>query len=377
MQLSPPSPAGVPRRGARLLAAALALPGLGAQADSAPDAATVAVKVLDYRERQPGADRVKVVAPAVSLVMPVGSRWSLAATALSDSISGASPAYHTSGLSALTDHRKAAELSVSRYFDDATLTVGTTYSTEADYTSRGLSLQGSLSSDDRNTTWTAGLAASSDRINPTNRVVENEHKRVHEVLAGVTQVLGEHDVVQVTAGYSRGRGYFSDPYKVFDHRPRERDHRRLLLRWNHHFAGTGDTLRSSWRWYGDNYGIRSHTLAFEYVHPLPAGWTVTPLARLYTQSAARFYLPADPSSEPFPPNPPADAEHYTQDQRMSAFGAVTVGVKVAVRIGADWLADLKVERYSQRGAWRWFGTGSTDLQPFDTRSIQVGLSRRF
>jgi Protein of unknown function (DUF3570) len=98
---------------------------------------------------------------------------------------------------------------------------------------------------------------------------------------------------------------------------------------------------------------------------------------VYTQSAARFYQPADPSSEPFPPNPPAGAEHFTQDQRLSAFGARTVGLKLARQFGADWLADVKIERYSQRGAWRWFGSGSSDLAPFDARSIQVGLSRRF
>ena len=375
MQLS--QQPGATRPGARLLAAALALPGLAVNADTAPEAATIALKVLDYRERQPGANRVKVVAPALSLVTPLGSRWSLSATAISDSISGASPAYHTSGLTTLTDHRKAADLSLSRHFDNATLTVGTTYSTEADYRSRGVSLQGSLSSDDRNTTWTAGVAASSDRINPTNRVVENEHKRVAEVLLGVTQVLTEHDIVQFNARWSRGRGYFSDPYKVFDNRPRERDHHTLQVRWNHHIEAAGGTLRSSWRWYGDTYGIRSHTLGFEYVQPLPAGWTVTPILRVYTQGAARFYQPADPSTEPFPPNPPADAEHYTQDQRMSAFGARTVGLKVARQIGADWLADVKIERYSQRGAWRLFGSGSTDLLPFDTRSIQIGLWRRF
>lgn len=372
MQLSPP-----PGRTARVLAAALALPGLAAQADSAPDSGTVAIKVLDYREHQPGADRVKVVAPALSVVAPLGSRWSLAGTALSDSISGASPAYHSSGLTTLQDHRKAADLRLSRHFDNATLTVGASTSTESDYRSRGLSLLGSLSSEDRNTTWTAGLAASSDRIDPVNRVVENERKHGTELLLGMTRVLGEGDIVQLNLGATRGRGYFSDPYKVFDQRPRRRDQHTVQLRWNHHFDGPGSTLRSSWRWYGDSFGVRSHTLGLEYVQPLAGGWTVTPLLRLYTQGAARFYLPADPSTEPFPPNPPADATEYSQDQRLSAFGARTLGLKLAWQVDADWLADVKIERYAQRGAWRLFGTGSTGLQPFDTRSIQVGLSRRF
>lgn len=361
----------------RLLAAALALPGLGVQADDPPEAATAALKLLDYRESQPGADRVKVKAPAFSLVLPLGSRWSAAGTAITDSISGASPAYHTSGLGKLKDFRRAADLSVSRYFANATLTVGGSISSEADYLSRGLSVHGSLSSADRNTTWTLGLAASSDRINPVNDIVDDERKRSTDLLAGLTQVLGTHDIVQFNVGYRRGRGYFSDPYKVFDNRPRSRDQRTLQARWNHHLEATGGTLRSSWRWYGDSYGIRAHTLGLEYVQPLPAGWTLTPLLRVHTQSAARFYVPADPSTEPFPPNPPEGAMHYTEDQRLSAFGARTLGIKLAWQVNPDWQTDIKVERYAQRGSWRLFGSGSTDLQPFDARSIQVGLSRRF
>lgn len=113
------------------------------------------------------------------------------------------------------------------------------------------------------------------------------------------------------------------------------------------------------------------------MQPAAGRWTLTPSLRLYTQSAARFYMAADPSTEPFPPNPPADAVDFSQDQRLSAFGALTVGLKLSCQLDPDWLADVKVERYSQRGAWRLFGSGSTGLQPFDTRSIQVGLSRRF
>jgi hypothetical protein len=364
--------------GARLLAAALALPGVhAAWADDAPEQATAAIKVLDYRESQPGADRVKVLAPAFSLVLPLGSHWSTAATLMTDSISGASPAYHTSGLTDLHDFRRAADLSVSRYFDHATVTLGTSVSSESDYFSRGVSAQASWSTEDRNTTWTAGLGGISDRINPGNRIVQDEHKRSTDLLLGLTQVLGTHDIVQANLGYARGRGYYSDPYKVFDKRPRERHHQTALLRWNHHFETSGGTLRSSWRWYGDTFGIRSQTLSFDYVQPLPAGWTLTPLLRLYTQGAADFYVPADPSTEPFPPNPPAGATYYSEDQRLSAFGARTLGLKVAKQIGADWLADIKVERYVQRGSWQWSGNGSTDLQPFHVRSIQVGLSRRF
>jgi hypothetical protein len=372
------TPPSLNRLGAQLLAAALTLPAVGlAQAESAPEKGLVSFKFLDYLDSQPGADRIRVRAPSLLVTTPLSGAWSLSGSLISDSISGASPAYHTSGLTHMADERHAAQAEATRYFANGTITLGGNHSSESDYVSSGLSLQGTRSSEDKNTTWSAGVGFNTDRINPTNGVVENEHKRTLDLLVGVTQVLGTHDIAQLDLGHSWGSGYFSDPYKVFDNRPRQRDHTTLLARWNHHFEATTGTLRSSWRYYDDSYGIRAHTFGFEYVQPLAGGWTVTPLLRVYTQSAARFYVNADPSTEPFPPNPPDGAAYYAEDQRLSAFGARTIGIKLAKQIGTSWMVDLKVERYQQRAAWRLFGSGSPDLQPFNARSIQVGLSHTF
>lgn len=102
-----------------------------------------------------------------------------------------------------------------------------------------------------------------------------------------------------------------------------------------------------------------------------------PLVRLYTQKSARFYVDVDPDAGPFPTNPPPDATYYLLDQRLSSFGAVTLGVKVAKQIDADWLVDVKFEQYQQRGHWALAGKGSPGLEPFNARSIQVGISRQF
>ena len=71
------------------------------------------------------------------------------------------------------------------------------------------------------------------------------------------------------------------------------------------------------------------------------------------------------------------ALYFSEDHRVSAFGAHTWGLKLAKQINADWQADVKFERYGQRAAWRWFGSGSPGLQPFNARSLLVGLSRQF
>ncbi len=360
------------------MAAALCLPGLqSAHAESAPEQGLVAFKLLDYRESQPDAPRIRVRAPSLMVMTPMGSDWSFSITGTADAISGASPAYHTSGLTTMHDERHALDLAATRYFGRGSVTLGSSFSKEHDYLSRGLSLQGSVDSEDKNTTWTLGLGASRDTIDPSNHVVVDEHKRTLDLLAGVTQVLSTHDIVQLNLAYARGRGYFSDPYKIFDNRPRAHDRRTLQLRWNHFLDGTGATLRTSYRYYADSYAIHAHTLGLEYVQPLPQGWTLTPLARLYSQNAAKFYIPADTTGSPFPPNPPEDATAFSEDQRLSAFGARTFGLKAAKSFAGGWLADIKFEQYMQRAAWKWGGGGSEGLAPFRARSLQLGLSKTF
>ena len=371
----------------RLMAAALALPMLApAVADTAPERGLVALKYLDYLDSQPGKDRIRVRAPSLQVLAPIGADWSIGGTLISDAISGASPAYHSSALGKLRDERNAGDLTLTRYLPDGNIALGLNASTEKDYLSRGVSLQGSRSSESKNTTWTAGIGFNSDAINPSNRAVRHESKKITALLAGVTQVLGARDIVQLNLTHSIGRGYFSDPYKVFDNRPRQRNQSAALLRWNHHFEGPGSTLRSSYRYYSDSFGLRAHTLGVELVQPITSlaaigsignGWTVTPSLRLYSQSAARFYVDADASTAPFPPNPPEGALYFSEDHRVSAFGAHTWGLKIAKQINADWQMDVKFERYGQRAAWRWFGNGSPGLQPFNARSLLVGLSRQF
>ena len=54
-----------------------------------------------------------------------------------------------------------------------------------------------------------------------------------------------------------------------------------------------------------------------------------------------------------------------------------MGLQIGVNIGADWLVDLKAERYEQRTGWRVIGTGSPGLDPFQATWLQVGVEKRF
>ena len=369
MQLSP-----------TLQALAAAAAGLGlaggtapVAAQSAPTETVVSFKYLDYVDSQPGFRRMSIKAPALGVAAPLGEHWSVDGSVLTDAISGASPAYYSVVESAqrIEERRNAGDVRLTRHWSQATASLGVALSSEPDYRSRVLSLGSSFQTPDRNTTFSLGLGHAEDRILPLRRGVRVEsHKRVTDVLLGVTQVLTPQDIVQVNLTHARGRGDYNDPYKLFDVRPRERTQSVLLLRWNHHFRGPEGTLRMATRQYRDSFDIRARTHTVEWVQSLPGGWSVTPLLRQHRQSAASFYAapdPADLESLRIPEGVIPGRSVLSFDQRLSAFQARTVGLRLAWRISPHWSTDLRVEQYRQRSV----------ETPFDARFTQWGLSRTF
>ena len=366
-----------------LLTAALALPGLGlvamdAHAETAPERGYVALKVLDYLDSQPGADRIRVKAPALSALVPLGDQWSMTGTLITDSISGASPAYYNAAITPMHDFRRAYDASVTRYLPQGTWSLGASHSKESDYLSRSLYGTVTRSNESKNTTWNLGGGLTRDAINPNNRVVENETKQTVDLLAGVTQVMGINDIAQINLGWSQSQGYLSDPYKVFDERPRSRTRQTVQTRWNHHTDSLGSTERLAYRYFQDSWGIRAHTFDLEHVHPLGEQWKATAALRYHSQNAARFYIESDGSAVgPFGPSIPQGAAYYALDQRLSAYGAVTYGLKLTHQWDANTAIDFKLENYEQRGSWALGTTGSANLLPFKARSLQWGLTRWF
>jgi hypothetical protein len=364
--------------------AALALPGVmmptsAAHAETAPTEGVVAIKLHAYNDWQPGLDRIKVVTPSLYLFAPIAGQWSIESTLVHDNVSGASPRWHSniSGASRMEDKRTAADVKVSRYFDRWSLGARFSTSDENDYRSNAGAIEARISSADSNTTWVIGTGLSRDTINPVNELVTNEKRRVTDVMIGVTQAWTKNDLLQFNLSHTTGRGYYSDPYKLADERPRSRNQTVALVRWNHFFEGNDTTLRTSYRYYTDTFGVRAHTVQMEWVKPFNDRFTITPSARYYTQRAARFYF--DPVYDPVigEPFPVGNPQYYSADTRLSSYGAITLGAKFEWRIDLLWSADIKYERYEQRGAWRLGGSGSPGLAPFRAQFGQIGISRRF
>jgi hypothetical protein len=363
--------------GSALLAAALALPGVQpASADSAPDQRSVSFRYLDYLDRQPGRDRVRIKAPTVHALAPLGSDWSVSGSLVSDAISGASPAYHSSALTRLRDERQAGELSLTRYLADGTVSVGAGYSTEADYVSRGLTRAGQP--DPATTATRPGMPAWPSAVMPSTR---SPARSAASASAWPTCCSGSRacwarttccawmprpaapgaTCPTRTSSSTRGRASAAAPGCCCAGTT-------TCRRWTAPCgcigapsATTGACARTRW--------------GSEWVQPWRWGLSLTPQLRLHTQSAARFYV--DAQAGPSVPLPPPDALHSSFDHRLSAFGARTWGLKLAKTLGPEWTVDVKLEHYEQRAAWRIGGRGSPGLEPFQARSWQVGLTRVF
>ncbi|NTU58691.1 MAG: DUF3570 domain-containing protein [Chlorobiaceae bacterium] len=375
-------------------------------AESAPEQGVFSMKYLNYHDSQTGdnaqtagmtRDRINVNALSFMGMVPIAGKWSVNASFIEDSITGASPAYHSSGFpsksaqqdaasGASGELRHAGDVTLTRYFSRGTIGLGGSYSQESDYISRGASLQGTLSSENRNTTYMLGVACNSDTIDLNKPAVvlskQREvpgRKKVYSGLFGVTRVLSKNDILQLNFGYVDGQGYYSDPYKDPDLRPDNRHIYTVVTRLNHHFDGPDGTARLSYRYYSDTFGVRAHTLGAEYVQPLPNGWVVTPLVRFHSQSAADFYIPAGAEELANPSNPTTpqpNTPFYSEDQRLSAFGALSYGMKISKELGRSWLADVRYEHYQQRYGWCINGHGDPGVATFNIRDFQLGLSRK-
>lgn len=373
---------------AALAGGSLAIAGSTAMAEAAPESTQIDFKTLSYQDYQGSGDRIDIDAESLRVLIPIAGQWSLSATAVHDAISGASPKYHSSSLTTIEDERDAYNATVTRYFTQGSLNLSGAYSKEQDYVSRNVSAQGTISTPSQNTSFILGLGYSKDEILPNSIFLDTKkNKNVFDLALGVTQVFSQTDIAQITYHHSRGKGYFSDQYKLYDARPDSRDSDSVLMRWNHHFVDSADTVRTSYRYYQDSNDIKSHTLDVEYVFSVGDKWQITPLLRYYTQTAANFYYgpvandpwaDADTAGAPISVIYPIYTEggYASMDQRLSAFGALTYGLKVSNQFAQNWTADIKFERYEQKGTWA-LGSGSKGLDSFGARSLQFGISHSF
>ena len=354
-----------------LTAAAMSLPAFAA---TQPAESTVSVGFSNYREADVprhlvvGGDtrRYDIDIRQFRLLTPVGRNWSLELGLSKETMSGASPWGTILGpdgkpevvMSGATiyESRTEVNLGATHYGEDSSASLTLTRSEEDDYTANAISLSGEWTFNDDLTTLSLGVSYSSDNIEPTDAIaygrVRREDRLSRSASVGVSQVIDRSSAVYAGLSVTEDEGYLSDPYKLRDVRPGERLETAVGVRYRRFFDRFDAALHLDYRYFGDDWGINSHTLHTSWYQSLGHAFQVVPNVRYYSQSEADFYRPYDDFR--LPPDTP-----QSSDFRLSAYGAFTFGLK-GVFQQPGWSLTIGADRYVANGK---YGLSSGDPHP--------------
>ena len=350
-----------------LTGSALALPGVfGAApglADTPPAASVLSYRVSSYQEDDLAQDALLIGSPErydidihqLRFSAPVGERTSMALESSYESMSGASPWYTLESVNGDTqvamsgatiyEKRRDITASVRRYYDTANLGVSLTVSDENDYRSNSIAVDGSYTLANNSTTISAGIAHSDDEITPTDALlfnrVEREQRNNTSAFLSFTQIINQFSIVQTGMSSARAGGFLSDPYKLADRRPQERNQFTWTTSWRRYFRDQRAAFHANYRLYDDDFGVRSHTLDFAVHKAVSRRLTLVPSLRMYRQTAADFFTPATDFA--------FVEDLNSSDYRLSDYDALSAGLKVNLQLG-DYTLVFSGERYTTSGS---------------------------
>ncbi len=374
MQLTrSPQDAGVRRR---IGAAALALVAAGAPASAGAETMggtpgwQLDTSMLLYNER----GQVGVVEPVARITRQFADGHRVSAQLGYDAITGASP---TGGLPSgqiQTTTTPSGNVAVtragqvptipfrdSRVVLDATWdaplartvqsSLGAHFSRETDYQSLGATATVSFELMQRLLTVTAGAGYNHDAVFPTggtragmtDSVAIVGHgwnpKNVTTGLLGLTRVMTRRWLLGVSGSVASENGYLTEPYKVVslvdgvtgevtgqvtEQRPGSRLRGSVVASSVLHLSR--DVLYLSYRYYGDDWDVRSHTADAKYRFELADTRFLQPHVRFYAQDAANFYVPGLAAAEPLP-------DYASSDYRLGPLRTATLGLTYGFHIG--------------------------------------------
>jgi len=274
---------------------------------------------------------------------------------------------------------------------------GANVSSEYDYTSIGASAMLNWDFNQRNTTLTTGVSYNQDNVDPVGGIAlglsamplttatsktevgSDDTKDVADVFLGVTQVIDRKTLMQFNYSFGKDSGYLTDPYKIlsvvdgvsgnlrasdpylYEHRPDSRTRHALYWSTVHQFEK--DVLRGSYRYYWDDWGIKSHTIDLKYRMDLGEKSFLQPHVRYYVQDEADFYH--------YNLIDGAIPQFASADYRLGKLTTTTLGLKYGMAIDKD-------SEFSIRGEFmKQVSDGEGDLPDVDAAIVQLSYSLRF
>ena len=371
-----------------LTSSALLLPAYqGAQADAPPEYTELGLRYSEYTEDDTSgsktfggsSERYEVDVAQFHLLAPVSDNWSVALDVQWEDMSGASPWFVGQSLdgspkvimsgASIADTRTDVSVTTRYYYDRGNAGFNYTRSDEDDYQSDAISLDASLNSADGLRTYSGAISASQDDIEPTQGSVPTntlkDEKDIRSAWIGVTQIVSQRAIVKFGLSYTYRDGFLTDPYKLHDKRPDQRKEWAASAGYRHFFIDANAALHADYRYFDDDWGISSHTVDLAWHQNLGNSTRLIPFLRYYTQDKADFF---DNIAD-------LEARYYADDYRLSAFGAITAGLRAQHEFG-NWSVSVTGERYQTKENWGLY-SGEESPALVDYWRYSIGLDYIF
>jgi hypothetical protein len=270
------------------------------------------------------------------------------------------------------------------------------FSVENDWNSVSGAVTANKETASRATKFTLGAAFTYDEIwrtgsittaEPMSRVEDNlargkGERSTTDLIAGLTQVINRHTVAQFNLAFGLANGYMTDPYKIFsivdangiewdqyyEGRPDSRMRWSVTAKLNHQTFPGNNNMHLSYRYYSDDWDVKSHTLNLKHRFNFASTQYLEPRVRLYSQSKAEFY-----QNSFFSPNDgtaPNLPQYLSADYRLDDMSSATAGFTYGIPFKND--ADLRTRlEYMYQ---------SFENSEFDTNKaliFQISYGKRF
>ena len=242
----------------------------------------------------------------------------------------------------------------------------------------------------KNTTITAGAAFNHDSVSPIGGAPDpftevptgvaggndqenegeggeggegGETKNVTDFLFGVTQLISRQTITQLNYSIGQSSGYLTDPYKLlsvvdsngdlvpgvdpnntyrylYEKRPDSRTRQSLYWKINHQF--TDDVVYLTYRYYWDDWDVKSHTVDLRYRYQIGRHHYLQPHARYYQQTAAKSFNYYLMDGEPLP-------QYASADYRLGDMTTTTFGLLYGAELSKHSEFNFRAEYMKQSG----------------------------
>lgn len=244
--------------------------------------------------------------------------------------------------------------SVFGVYDDGdnSLTIGTYYSTERDYTGRAVFFNYVRQLNLQNTAFGIAVSQSSDIWNPVfNRNLPRNDRKERKIDLSITQLLSPTAMVQAAYSNMFSEGFLGSPYHYLIKRNIARFELLPQIRKGHAVSfrfvkliTTPTSINVFYRYYTDDWGISSHTGDVKVFMDVTSSLTLGLRYRYYNQTKANFAKAVDEYK--------LDDKYVVVDYRFYTLSSNT--------LGAMFIQDFKAYRIRLKGAINYYQTSPSE-----------------